>query len=146
MEGNRISLEWNYTLVGSTLRDAEFSTTNTNPVTKIVILDTEDISNNQPAFIPPLYTGRVQANITASQAIITFLSVNRTDSGNYELHLTRESDRQQFISSVTITVQCKYKRYDCTMGKFEFVFSMYFTPLKSGKNGVDYSDAFRLPL
>ena len=106
VEGNRISLEWNYTL-GSSLRDAEFLTTNTNPASKIVILDALDISNNVPPHIDPLYTGRVKANITASQAIITFLSVNRTDSGNYELHITRESPRQTFVGSVTITVQCK---------------------------------------
>ena len=101
MEGNNISLEWEYDLSGS-LSDVILSLISASPTVTI----TELFDPNQPVFKHPNYKDRLQVNITATQTNITMFTANRTDSGDYQLEVIN-SLRQRGQSAVTIKVQCK---------------------------------------
>ena len=100
MEGNNISLEWQYDLSGS-LSDI-ILLFSSSPVVTI----TELFDPNQPVFKHPNYVDRLHVNITATQASITMLTANRTDSGEYQLEIINNL-RQRAQSVVKIEVQCK---------------------------------------
>ncbi|XP_022793077.1 hemicentin-1-like [Stylophora pistillata] len=101
LEGNDLFLQWNYTLTGS-LRNSEIILVTNGPIT-VAARDALDISQNKPALILDAFVGRVEGSITDVQTNVTFLSVNRTDSGKYRLQL-EDSDRNPFESDVTVTV------------------------------------------
>lgn len=102
MEGNGLFLQWDYTLGGS-LRLVRFQLIKTT-----IIIITERGGSDEVAFVHSPYGGRVEANITATQTNISFLSLNRTDTGNYAIQVQRNPDLKINSTAVTITVQCKY--------------------------------------
>lgn len=101
VEGNNISLEWQYDLSGS-LSDVVFVLLSSSPSVTV----TELFDPKQPVYIDPNYEDRLQVNMTATQTNITMLTVNRTDSGDYQLEIVN-NNRERTQSGVKITVQCK---------------------------------------
>ena len=101
LEGNNITLEWSYDLGGGSFRRIELRVI--NPPDLVAEVDTGGLV--------PLdndYTGRLQVNVTATQASITILEANRTDSKDYVLQI-HQLGSPTAGSEVTILVQCKYK-------------------------------------
>ena len=100
MEGDNITLEWEYTFGES---ESFFFLTivkgNLAVVTKL--LSTLSIST--------LYQGRLHANITDSYASVTLLGVNRLEMGSYTLRISSQPDGESNSSTVDISVLCKYK-------------------------------------
>ena len=72
VEGESVTLEWTYDSGGSAFFQAEFDT---GGVPFVV-----DRFAFRPLAINSAYVGRVTANITETNASITFLAVNRSDS------------------------------------------------------------------
>ncbi|XP_022793085.1 hemicentin-2-like isoform X1 [Stylophora pistillata] len=98
VEGNGLFLQWNYTL-GGAFRSAEFDLSAIPEA-----IDIADRFKSEATFIHTDYQGRVEANITATQANVTFLSLTRADTGNYVFKVERE-DRKKNSSTMKITVQ-----------------------------------------
>ena len=97
VEGQNITLEWTYDIGGSAFRMVEFRATDLHVLDKV---------RTNATFIYPDYRGRVTAQINETNAKITFLNVNRTDSKTYRL--TVENEALRFAQNlVKITVQCK---------------------------------------
>ena len=98
VEGESVTLEWTYNTGGSSFQEAEFETqgfafvvrTTTGPSTIIV----------------PAFRGRLTANITETNASITFLAVNRSDSRTYDFVVFNQ-DFNFALQQVTLDVQCK---------------------------------------
>ena len=100
MEGNELFLQWNYTL-GGAFRLAEFDLSAIPEA-----IDIADRLLSQATLLNAAYQGRVKANIAATQANVTFLSLNRTDTGNYVFKVQRQ-DGKKISSTIKLTVQCK---------------------------------------
>ena len=102
MEGNNITLVWQYNLNGSFgdvllqfLGSAE----------TLVIVDKHDI--NVDAAVPEIvFQGRIQENINATRAEITIFALQRSESGEYEIQVVN-SKRKRDNDKVTVQVQCK---------------------------------------
>ena len=52
------------------------------------------------------YKGRIQENINATRAEITIFALQRSESGEYEFHVS-DSTLDSAINKVTVQVQCK---------------------------------------
>jgi len=110
LEGDNISLEWGYDLgVSGSFQRIEFE--KISPLSTDLILEVNSVGqypvDKTPAHFDNSYTGRLQANVTATQTSITILGANRTvDSKNYQFKLVGDN---RISSSLTISVQCKYK-------------------------------------
>ena len=52
------------------------------------------------------YKGRIQENINATRAEITIFALQRSESGEYEFHVS-DSTLDPAINKVTVQVQCK---------------------------------------
>ena len=98
MEGESVTLEWTYDLGGSAFRQAEFDTAGVSFVV--------DRFRQEPVAINSAFVGRVTANITETNASITFLAVNRGDSKSYEFTVVNE-DRDSDAKTLDIEVQCE---------------------------------------
>lgn len=105
LEGNNISLEWSFDLgAGRSLRRVEFDEVTSSGTILIAEVDTV---GQTPSFLENDYQGRLQVNVTASQASITILEANRTvDSKNYQFRVV-PTGIAPITSSVKISVQCK---------------------------------------
>ena len=66
-----------------------------------------DRFRQEPAAINSAYVGRVTANITETNAFITFLAVNRSDSGRYTFKIENEN-RRGVKRPLDIDVQCEW--------------------------------------
>ena len=98
MEGESVTLKWTYNIEGGGFREAEFDT---QGVTFVL-----DRFRQEPIAINSAFAGRVTANITETNASITFLSVNRNDSGTYNFKIENE-DRKGVERALVIDVQCE---------------------------------------
>ena len=102
MEGNNITLVWQYNLTGS-FGDVLLQFLDSSPSRTIV--DKYDI--NVDAAIPEsVYQGRIQENINATRAEITIFALQRSESGGYEIDVVN-SKRQRIKNQMTVQVQCK---------------------------------------
>lgn len=100
MEGESVTLKWTYNIGGGGFREAEFDT-QAEGVTFVV-----DRFRQEPVAINSAFAGRVTANITETNASITFLAVNRNDSGTYTFKIENE-DRRGVQRRLDIDVQCE---------------------------------------
>ena len=98
VEGESVTLEWTYNIGGGGFRQAEFDT---QGVSFIV-----DRLRRGPVAINSEYVGRVTANLTETNASITFLAVNRSDSKSYEFTVQNEN-RDSSTRTLDIEVQCE---------------------------------------
>ena len=98
VEDERVTLEWTYNIGGGGFRQAEFVT---QGVTFVV-----DRFRQESVAINSAYVGRVTANITETNASITFLAVSRSDSKSYEFTVQNEN-RESDVRTLDIEVQCE---------------------------------------
>ena len=98
MEGESVTLKWTYNIGGGGFRLAEFDT---QGVTFLV-----ERFRQEPVAINLAFVGRVTANITATNASITFLAVTRNDSGTYTFKIENEQ-RRGVERALDIDVQCE---------------------------------------
>ena len=98
VEGESVTLEWTYEAGGSAFRQAEFVT---QGVPFIV-----DRFRQDPVAVNSKFVGRVTANITETNASITFLAVNRSDSRTYDFRVQNEN-RESDTRALDIEVQCE---------------------------------------
>ena len=98
VEGGNVTLQWTYNTGGSAFQEAAFESRGF----PFIVRKTTGAS----AIIFPAFVGRLTANITETNASITFLLVNRSDSRVYEFVVFNQDFRialQQF----TMDVLCK---------------------------------------
>ena len=93
VEGESVTLEWTYNTGGSAFFLAEFDTQGVSFIVEPVAINSE-------------YVGRVTANVTETNASITFLAVNRKDSGTYDFTVQNEN-RYGSMRTLDIEVQCE---------------------------------------
>ena len=98
VEGESVTLEWTYDLGGSAFRQAEFDTAGVSFVV--------DRLRQEPVAINSAFVGRVTANITETNASITFLAVNRSDSRTYDF-IVQNENRLTDYRALDIEVQCE---------------------------------------
>ena len=98
VEGESVTLEWTYDLGGSAFRQAEFDTAEVSFVV--------DRFRQEPVAINSAFVGRVTANITETNASITFLAVNRSDSRTYDF-IVQNENRLTDYRALDIEVQCE---------------------------------------
>ena len=98
VEGKSVTLEWTYDHGGSAFRQAEFDTAGVSFVV--------DRFRQEPVAINSAFLGRVTANITETNASITFLAVSRSDSKSYEFTVQNEN-RESDVRTLDIEVQCE---------------------------------------
>ena len=102
LEGDNITLLWRYNLTGSFVGVVFRYIGSTATLT---ILDKFDV--NRDAAVPKkVYQGRVQENINVTQAEITISTLQRSESGEYEIELIN-GERDRASNRVTVQVQCK---------------------------------------
>ena len=99
VEGESVTLEWTYDIGGSGFFQAEFTT---QGVPFIV-----DRFRQDPVAINSKFVGRLTANITETNASITFLAVNRSDSRTYDFRVQNEN-RESDTRALDIEVQCEW--------------------------------------
>ena len=98
VEGESVTLEWTYNTGGSAFQEAELRSQGF----AFIVTKTAGAST----IIPPPFDGRLTANIMETNASITFLALNRSDSRTYDFVVINQAFRtawQQF----TMDVQCK---------------------------------------
>ena len=62
---------------------------------------------NLDAKVPEsVYQGRIQENINATRSEITIFALQRSEIGEYEIHVT-DSNFDPAIDKMTVQVQCK---------------------------------------
>ena len=102
LEGNNITFVWQYNSDG-TFDRAFFRFINGSSSITIFIKD----GLNSNILVPSsFYKGRIQENINVAQAEITIFTLDRSESGEYEFHVS-ESNLDPAINKVTVQVQCK---------------------------------------
>ena len=101
VEGDSVTLEWTYNIGGGGFRQAEFVT---QGVAFVV-----DRFRQESVAIGEGFEGRVTANITETNASITFLAVNRSDSRTYDF-IVHNENRQTDSRALDIEVhsECTY--------------------------------------
>ena len=98
VEGERVTLEWTYNTGGSAFQEAELR----SQAFAFIVTKTAGAST----IIPPPFDGRLTANITETNASITFLAVNRSDSRTYDFVVVNQAFRTA-LQQFTMDVQCK---------------------------------------
>ena len=98
VEGESVTLEWTYDIGGGGFFQAEFTT---QGVPFIV-----DQFRQDPVAINSKFVERVTAKITETNASITFLAVNRSDSRTYDFMVQNEN-RESDTRALDIEVQCE---------------------------------------
>ena len=102
LEGNNITLVWQYNLDGS-FDDVVLQFIGST--TTLTIVDKHDI--NRDATVPSsIYQGRIQENINATQTEIAIFALQRSESGEYEIEVINGA-RQRASNRVTVQVHCK---------------------------------------
>ena len=99
VEDESVTLEWTYNIGSGGFRQAELFTQGEPFVV--------DRLRQEPIAIGPAFVGRVTANITETNASITFLAVNRKDSGTYDFIIHNEN-RLTDDRALEIEVQCEW--------------------------------------
>lgn len=98
-------MDWSFDLGGESFRRVEFEEVIPNPFSTILIVELSAVGQT-PSFLKSEYRGRLQVNVTATQASITILEADRAvDSKNYQFKVVPASD--PITSAVRILVQCK---------------------------------------
>ena len=93
-----MTLQWTYNTGGSAFQEAEFESQGF----PFIVRKTSGVSIN----ILLSFVGRLTADITETNASITFLAVDRGDSRVYDFSLLNQ-DSQFTVESFTMDVQCK---------------------------------------
>ena len=101
LEGNNITFVWQYNLSGTF--DRVIFRFSSSPSRTIVIKF--DI-NLDAVVLKGVYQGRIQENINATRAEITIFTLQRSESGEYEIVVT-DSNFDPVIDKTTVQVQCK---------------------------------------
>ena len=102
LEGNNITFVWQYNLSG-TFDRVVFQFSSSTPSRLIVI----KLALNIEARVPnTFYQGRIQENINATRAEITIFTLQRSESGEYEIQVT-DSNFDPASDKTTVQVQCK---------------------------------------
>ena len=102
LEGNNITFVWQYNLSGAFDRVVFRFVSRSSSRT---IVFKRDI--NIDAAVPDsFYQGRIQENINATRSEITIFTLQRSESGEYEIHVT-DSNFNPAIDKMTVQVQCK---------------------------------------
>ena len=99
VEGKSITLQWTYDAGGSAFRQAELDA---DGVPFVI-----DRLRQEPIAINPAFVGRVTANISETNASITFLAVYRNDSKSYQFIVQNEG-RLADTRALDIEVHCEY--------------------------------------
>ena len=99
VEGESVTLEWTYNTGGSAFKEVDFRSSG---FLFIVKKTAEESSPN----IIGAFVGRLTANITETNASITFVAVNRGDSRIYDFFLSNQGN-QFALQQFTMDVQCK---------------------------------------
>ena len=97
VEGENVTLEWTYNTGGSAFEEAEFGTQGF----PFIVRKTRGASIR----ITSAFDGRLTADITETNASITFLAVNRGDSRVYDFSVLNQNEFT--LKQVTMDVQCK---------------------------------------
>lgn len=98
VEGERVTLEWTYNTGGSAFQEAELRSQGF----AFIVRKTVGAST---IIVPPFY-GRLTANIKETNASITFLALNRSDSRTYDFVVVNQAFRTA-LQQFTMDVQCK---------------------------------------
>lgn len=98
VEGESVTLEWTYNTGGSAFQEVEFGSQGFPFIVKK--------TTGASAIIFPAFVGRLTANITETNASITFLAVNRSDTRVYDFFLINQGNRFA-LQLFTMDVQCK---------------------------------------
>ena len=98
VEVENVTLQWTYNTGGSAFQEAEFGSQGF----PFIVRKTSGASIR----ISPAFDGRLTADITETNASITFLAVDRGDSRVYDFSLLNQ-DNQFTVESFTMDVQCK---------------------------------------
>ena len=98
VEGESVTLEWTYNTGGSAFQEAELRSQGF----AVIVTKTAGAST----IIVPAFYGRLTANITETNASITFLAVNRSDSRTYDFVVVNQAFRTA-LQQFTMDVQCK---------------------------------------
>ena len=98
VEGENVTLDWTYNTGGSAFQEAEFESRGFPFIVKK--------TTGASAIIFPAFVGRLTANITETNASITFLAVSRSDSRVYEFVVFNKNFGTA-LDDVTMDVQCK---------------------------------------
>ena len=96
VEGRNVTLEWTYN-TGSAFEEAEFGTLGF----PFIVRKTRGASIR----ITSAFDGRLTADITETNASITFLAVNRGDSRVYDFSVFNQNEFT--LKQFTMDVQCK---------------------------------------
>ena len=97
VEGENVTLEWTYNTGGSAFQEAEFGSQGF----PFIVRKTSGASIR----ITPAFDGRLTADITETNASITFLAVNRGDSRVYDFFVFNQNGLT--LQEFTMDVQCK---------------------------------------
>ena len=98
VEGESVTLEWTYNTGGSAFQEIDFRSQGFPFIVRK--------RAGAPTIILPAFDGRLTANITETNASITFLAVNRSDSRTYDFVVLNQ-DFRIALQLVTMDVQCK---------------------------------------
>ena len=98
VEGERVTLKWTYNTGGSAFQEVDLRSLGFAFIVRRTV--------GTSTIIPPLFDGRLTANITETNASITFLAVNRSDSRTYDFVVLNQ-DFRTALQVVTMDVQCK---------------------------------------
>ena len=96
-ESKNVTLEWTYNTGGSAFEEAQFGTQGF----PFIVRKTRGASIR----ITSAFDGRLTADITETNASITFLAVNRGDSRVYDFSVLNQNEFT--LKQVTMDVQCK---------------------------------------
>ena len=101
LEGNNITFVWQYNLSGTFDRVVfRFSS---SPSRTIVLKNDINLDAKVPESI---YQSRIQENINTTRAEITIFTLQRSESGDYDIRVT-DSSFNPASDEVTVQVQCK---------------------------------------
>ena len=99
VEGESITLQWTYDVGGSAFFLAELDTQGVSFVV--------DRFSQGTVTIDSAFVGRVTANISETNASITFLAVYRNDSKSYDF-MVQNTARLDDTRALDIEVHCEY--------------------------------------
>lgn len=102
LERGNGSLEWRYTFGKESFRQVTFGNTK---IPRIVEFSKGDTT----PWIEPLYCGRLRVKISNNYTSITFVGVNRTDSGTHHLTVIANPSRRSKTSHLELSVHYLYR-------------------------------------
>ena len=121
VEGERVTLKWTYNTGGSAFQEVDLRSLGFAFIVRKTV--------GGSTIIPPPFDGRLTANITETNASITFLAVNRSDSRTYDFVVVNQAFRTA-LQPFTMDVQRK---------------STFFCPFSVYEGGLSLSKSVRNP-